>query len=33
LRLNRLLVMPEAPSKSDRRHGDDDGNGEKGAHR
>jgi len=33
LRLHRLLVMPKAPSKSDRRHGDDDCNGEKSAHR
>jgi hypothetical protein len=33
LRLHRLLVMPKAASKSDRRHGDDDCNGEKSAHR
>jgi hypothetical protein len=33
LRLYRLLVMPKAPSESDRRHADDDCNGEKAAHR
>src|SRR5262249_4470863 len=32
LRHHRLLVMPEAPSKSDRRHRDDDGQSEKCPH-
>jgi hypothetical protein len=33
LRCYRLLMMPETPSKSDRRHGDDDCNSEQCAHR
>jgi hypothetical protein len=33
LRCHRLLVMPKAASKSDRRHSDDDCNGENSAHR
>jgi len=32
LRHHRLLVMPEASSKSDRRHRDDDGQSEKCPH-
>jgi len=32
LRYHRLLVMPEASSKPDRRHRDDDGQSEKCSH-